>query len=102
LQDNLQALTFELKLDGAVIASGPMEGDRGPVREEDRPGGLHTWGVDWSYQVGPFQSGSSHWLELQYILSRAVSDGCDSDGDGQADVYGPGVAFPQRLELVTQ
>jgi hypothetical protein len=102
LQDNLDALTFELRLDGAAVASGPMEANRGVIREEDRPSGIHTWAVDWSYQVGPFQAGSSHRLELIWTLSRTVSDGCDVDGDGQLDAYGPGLVTSRSFELATQ
>jgi hypothetical protein len=101
LQENLDALTFEIRLDGAVMASGPMQEYRGPVGEEDRSGGVHTWGVSWSYPLGPFESGSSHQVELLWNFTRAVSDGCDSNGDGQLDVFGPGVST-LGLELVTQ
>jgi hypothetical protein len=101
LQENVDSMIFEIRLDGAVMASGPMQEYRGPVAEADGAGGVHTWGVSWSYPLGPFESGSSHQVELLWTFSRAVSDGCDSNGDGQLDVFGPSVST-LRLELVTQ
>jgi hypothetical protein len=101
LQENVDSMIFEIRLDGAVMASGPMQEYRGPVVEGDGAGGVHTWGVSWSYPLGPFESGSSHKVELLWTFSRAVSDGCDSNGDGQLDMFGPSVST-LRLELVTQ
>jgi hypothetical protein len=95
LQDNLDAITLELSLDGSVVASGTLAEYRGQVREEDRAGGLQLWAVDWSYPVGPFQSGTSHSLEMKWNLSRAVTDGRDADGDGQLDMFGSGMVGVQ-------
>lgn len=102
LQDNLDAITLELNLDGSVIASGTLTEYRGQVREEDRAGGFHVWAVDWSYPVGAFESGTSYLLEMRWNLSRAVTDGCDADGDGQLDMYGPAMVAVQRLEINVQ
>ncbi len=102
LQDNLEAISLELSLDGSVVASGPLTEYRGEVREEDRGGGLHVWAVDWSYQFAPFASGTSHSLEVKWNLSRAVTDGCDADGDGQLDIYGPGMVAVQGREISVQ
>jgi hypothetical protein len=102
LQDNLDAITLELSLDGSVIASGTLTEYRGQVREVDPGGGLHVWAVDWSYPVGAFESGTSHLVEMRWNLSGAVTDGCDADGDGQLDMYGPGMVAIQRLEINVQ
>jgi len=102
LQDNLDAITVEFSVDGSVVASGPLTEYRGEVREEDRAGGLQLWVVDWSYPVGPFPSGTSHWLEVKWILSRTVTDGCDFDADGQPDTYGPGVQGIASLEVTVR
>jgi hypothetical protein len=102
LQDNLDAITLELSLDGSVIASGTLTEYRGQVREEDRGGGLHVWAVGWSYPVGAFHSGTSHSLQMKWNLSRTVTDGCDADGDGQLDMYGPGMVAVQKIEINVQ
>lgn len=99
LQDNPEAITLEVSLDGRVVASGTLTQYRGEVREEERAGGLHIWAVDWSYPVGPFPSGTSHLLEVKWNLGRAVTDGCDANADGQPDLCGPGIAAIQRLEI---
>ena len=91
LQDNLDALTFKLTVDGQVVATdSTMAQYRSEVREEDFEEAGHVWAVHYFYPTGTFESGSFHWLELEYQFSRAVTDGCDTDGDGNLDMYGPG------------
>jgi hypothetical protein len=65
-----------------------------------------TWNADyqgyastWSWPLPPLSRGS-HLIEIEVTLSEAVSDGYDTDGDGQADVYGPGVVDTGWAELV--
>lgn len=102
LTENLDAITFEVTVDGTVVATGNLAEHRSAVREEDRDDGLHVWVTYWTYPMGAFASGSFHWLEVEWHLSRAVTDGCDSDRDGHLDVYGPGVHGVQRLEVTVQ
>lgn len=102
LSENLSAITFEVTVDGTVVASGDLAQHRSAVHEEDRDDGLHMWVTYWTYPMGAFGSGSFHWLEVEWDLSHAVTDGCDSDGDGHLDVFGPGVLLVQRLEVTAQ
>lgn len=97
--ENLNAITFKVTIDGAVVATGDLAGQRSAVWEEDMEAGVHAWGTSWSYPVGAFGSGSFHWLEVEWSFSHQVTDGCDADGDGQVGVYGPGVHGVQRLEV---
>lgn len=101
IQDNLDALTFKVTVDGGVDATGSMAQYRSGVREEDWEAG-HVWAVYYSYPMGAFEVGSLHWLELEYQFSRAITDGCDSDADGQQDMYGPGLFGLMRLEITVQ
>jgi hypothetical protein len=102
LTESLSAITFEVTVDGTVVATGNLAGRRSSVREEDTAGGIHVWFADWTYPIGAFASGSFHWLEVEWHLSHAVTDGCDTDGDGHLDVFGPGVLLVQRLEVTVQ
>lgn len=102
LTENLDAITFEVTVDGTVVATGNLAQQRSAVREEDTDDGVHVWVTYWSYPMGAFASGSFHWLEVEWHFSRAVTDGCDFDGDGHLDVYGPGVLGVQRLEVTVQ
>ncbi len=67
-----------------------------------------TWNEDyqgyasnWYWQLPPLPRGT-HRIEIEVTLSEAVSDGYDMDGDGQADMYGPGVVSSGWVELVVQ
>jgi hypothetical protein len=101
LQDNLGAITLEVVVDDQVVATGSLAEYRQDVREIERDG-VHMWVADWAYPMGAFEAGSFHWLEVHWRLSRAVTDGCDYDGDGQLDVYGPGLSGVQRLEVTVR
>ena len=98
LQENLDALTVAVAVDGRVEATGAMAQYRGELREGEWYG-LPMWIVRWDYPMGAFGSGSFHWLEVEWSLSRAVTDGCDEDRDGRLDMYGPGVLGVGRLEV---
>lgn len=101
LQDNLDAISLEVTVDGRVVATGSMAEYRSPV-EEGEVRGVQVWQAHWEYPMGALESGSFPWLELKWNLSRAVTDGCDFNGDGQLDVYGPGTSGVTRLEVSVQ
>lgn len=101
LQDNLEAISLEVSIDGQVVATGDLSGYRLDVRESELRG-ADVWEISWAYPMGAFESGSFHWLEVKWILSRTVTDGCDFDADGQPDTYGPGVCGVARLEVTVQ
>ena len=101
LQDNLDAISLQVSVDGQVVATGAMIEYRLPAGEKDVRG-VHVWYVDWAYPMGAFEGGSFHWLEMQWQFSRQITDGCDHNADGQLDTYGPGVSGVQRLEVSVQ
>jgi hypothetical protein len=102
LGENLDALTFQISVDGSVVYTGDLAERRSAVEEEEREGGLHMWGTYWTYAMGAFASGSSHLLEVEWRLSHAVTDGCDADGDGQTDIFGPGAFLVQGLQVAVR
>jgi hypothetical protein len=102
LTESLSAITFEVTVDGTVVATGNLAERRSSVREEDTADGIHVWFTDWTYPMGAFGPGTLHSLEVEWHLSHAVTDGCDSDGDGHLDVFGPGVLLVQMLEVTVQ
>lgn len=72
-------------------------------------GGLQEyWGAPQPYEYGylvewelplPALSSGTHRIEIVISLSDAVTDGFDTDSDGQQDVYGPGETFSGWVEL---
>ena len=101
VQDHLDALTFEVRIDGRLTATGNMAQQRKGVREEDLYD-RHWWVHYWSYPMGAFQSGSFHWFEVEYQLIRSVTSGCDLDGDGRLDMVEAGSQGVTRLEVTVQ
>jgi hypothetical protein len=100
--EGLDAISFQITVDGSVVYTGDFAEQRSAVEEGVSGGGIPTWGTYWSYPMGAFPSGSFHWIEVEWRSSHAVTDGCDVDGDGQLDVYGPGAFLTQRLEVTVQ
>jgi hypothetical protein len=98
---SVNAISFEVSIDGSVAATGDLAEQRSAVREEDWEG-IHVWVTYWSQPMGAFASGSFHWIEVEWHLTAEVTDGCDSDGDGHLDVYGPGTLGVQRLEVTVR
>lgn len=101
LQNSLAALAFQVTVDGQLAAAGDLADYRSePQAEllEERS----VWVVYYSYSMGPFAAGSSHWLEIEWQLSQTVTDGCDMDGDGNLDLYEPGSLGTDRLEMTVQ
>jgi hypothetical protein len=47
-----------------------------------------TWRVFWSFNMGPVAAGE-HITEWTQMFSQQITDGLDSNGDGQPDRYGP-------------
>jgi hypothetical protein len=101
VQDHLDALTFEVTIDGRLTATGNMAQHREGVREEDLYD-RHWWVHYWSYPMGAFESGSFHWFEVEYRLIRSVTSGCDLDGDGHLDMAEAGWHGVTRLEVTVQ
>jgi hypothetical protein len=101
IADNLDALDFKVTVDGKVTAMGNMAEYRTDLREEESSG-VHAWWQHYSYRLDSFRSGSAHWLDLERRFSRRVTDGCDLDGDGEVDWYGPGSVRSSSLHLVVR
>jgi hypothetical protein len=74
-----------LTLDGQPL--GDADQYWGEVMED--PDGYK---VRWRYPLGTLPAGT-HRVELTVSADSAISDGFDSDGDGQADIFGPGEIF---------
>lgn len=47
-----------------------------------------TWRVFWSFDMGPVAAGQ-HYTEWTQMFNSQITDGLDSDGNGQPDQYGP-------------
>jgi hypothetical protein len=101
LEENIAAVDFKVSLDGFVLATGEMAKYRTEVREEDITG-IHAWWQYYAYPLGTFRSGSSHHFELERGFSQQVTDGCDLDGDGNPDWYGPDSVTTTRLDLAVR
>lgn len=101
VQDHLDALTFEVTIDGHLAASGNMAQHREEVREEDLYD-RHWWVLYWSYPMGAFESGSFHRFEIEYEVIRAVSSGCDLDADGHLDMAEAGWHGVTSLAVTVQ
>jgi hypothetical protein len=101
LKENTDALDFKVTIDGRVMATGNLAEYRTQLREEEL-GGLHAWWQHYAYRLGGFESGSSHWFELERGFSQQVTDGCDVDGDGNPDWYGPDFAITLRLHVIVR
>jgi hypothetical protein len=100
LDENIFALDFKVTVDGEVVALGKMARYRTEVREEEH--GVHGWWQYYAYSLGSFRSGSSHWVELERGFSQQVTDGCDVDGNGSLDWYGPDSTFVSSLHLTVR
>lgn len=101
VQEQLDTLTFEVTIDGRLTDTGNMAQHREEVREEDLYG-RRWWVLYWSYPMGAFESGSFHWLEVEYHVIRSVTSGCDLDADGHLDMVEAGWQGVTRLELTVQ
>jgi hypothetical protein len=55
--------------------------------------------VSWAYPLGTLEAGT-HRVEVALSSDTTFSDGFDSDGDGQTDVFGPGEVFRGWVEIV--
>jgi len=101
VQQWLDTLTFEVTIDGRLTDTGSMAQHREGVREENLYG-RRWWVLYWSYPMGAFESGSFHWLEVEYHVIRSVTSGCDLDADGHLDMVEAGWQGVTRLELTVQ
>lgn len=101
IEDNLDALEFKVTVDGEVVSLGNMADYRTELLEEES-GGLYAWWQHYAYPLGGFGSGSTHWLDLERSFSRDVTDGCDGDGDGSPDRYGPESSLTSTVHLVVR
>jgi hypothetical protein len=52
----------------------------------------------WNYLLPAVEPGRHH-VEILLSLNRRVTDGYDSDGDGQVDQYGPGETFSGWVDI---
>ena len=57
------------------------------------------YAVRWTYPLGVLEPGT-HLVELVVSSDAALTDGFDSDEDGQADLFGPGEMFRGWVEIV--
>jgi hypothetical protein len=101
VEENIDSVEFKVTVDGRVVAMGNMAKYRTELREEER-NGLHAWWQHYSYPMGSFDSGSVHWLELERSFRRDVTDGCDADGDGNLDWYGPDSVIAPEVHITVR
>jgi hypothetical protein len=99
IQENLYALTYKVTIDGDEVAVGSMAEYRTDLREEEHSG-IRAWWQYYSFPIGVFESRSQHMLSLERGFTRQVTDGCDVDGDGNLDWYGPDTVFTSSLQLM--
>ena len=101
VEENINSVEFKVTVDGQVVAMGNMARYRTEILEEER-NGLHAWWQHYSYPMGSFDSGSVHWLELERSFRRDVTDGCDVDGDGNLDWYGPDSVIAPEVHITVR
>lgn len=102
LEENNNATTFTVTVDGRVVAGGSMAEYRTEMLEEEVDG-IPVWFQCYSHPIGAFEAGSSHWLQLERGFSREVTDGCDLDGDGDPNWFGPdSEMITVRLDITVQ
>lgn len=90
---NSQAMTIEVLLDGQAVPN------IGAYRQEAVPSLRGYWVMVWEVPLGRLPLGS-HRVEIRATTTEAISDGFDTNADGQADTYGPGEIFSGWVEIV--
>lgn len=89
---NAQAMTIELQVDGQAVPQTDS------YRQEAQPSVTGYWVVVWEVPVGRLPLGT-HRVEIRATTAETISDGFDTDGDSQADTYGPGEIFLGWVEI---
>lgn len=91
-ESNAQAMTMELVVDGQAVPQIDS------YRQEAQPSVRGYWVVVWEVPVGRLALGT-HRVELRATSAEAISDGFDTDENGQPDTYGPGEIFSGWVEI---
>ena len=96
--DNAQHLTVDLVIDGELV-SGVQQpvvpGSEIPCAAPPED----AYGVYYVTQLGSLDAGE-HAVSVTWSLDAQVTDGYDSDGDGQLDLYGPGEVATQEFTII--
>jgi hypothetical protein len=99
-KQNAQHLAINLLLDGE-----PVHGVQQPVVPfSNIPCGSpepEFYGVFYKAYVGPLRAGT-HTASVTFILDEQVTDGYDSDHDGEPDLYGPGEVTTHEFTIVAE
>ena len=97
-QDFIDAATPRVWIDDVLLFGG-RKADldafwQAPV--EDIPG---VWAANWVYPYGAVEPGT-HVMRGEIILDEQITDGYDTNNDGQLDSYGPGTLEWGTTELI--
>jgi hypothetical protein len=99
--DSPNHLTVELKVDGQIVygyALPAIPASQLPCTDitvED------AYGVLRETTLNPLSAGR-HAVEVAFIVNDSITDGFDSNGDGEPDYYGAGTLSTQTYTLISQ
>jgi serine/threonine protein kinase len=95
-------MTAELRVDGQLVsgyALPAIPASQIPCSQGGAP--EDQYAVRWETTLNPLPAGR-HDIEVTYVIFEALTDGYDSDGDGQPDIYEPGTPVSQYFTLISQ
>ncbi len=100
LEDDLKHLSVKLRVDGKIMQGelqSPTPISRIPCGKVFEEG---YWAA-YMIQLPPLSPGE-HIIEFVYSFDGQVTDGYDSDGDGELDLFGPGEWGEQSYTLIVE
>jgi tRNA A-37 threonylcarbamoyl transferase component Bud32 len=100
--DTPNHMTVELRVDGQLVsgyALPAIPASQIPCSQGGAP--EDQFAVRWETTLNPLPPGR-HDIEVAYVIFEALTDGYDSNGDGQPDIYEPGTQGTQYFALISQ